>query len=85
MENRYIGRIIGRVAGHIFSNLYNAICPSAINEATEKDQLNGKIAFDNVNWQSQIVNNRVVGCNLFPSDRKIVKLTARFIPFSFTR
>lgn len=68
LKNRYIGSIIGRVANRIsggLMSLNNVIYPLSINDETGKDHFNGGIvAFDNVNWQSQIVNNRVVGPNL---------------------
>ncbi|XP_039312848.1 galactose mutarotase [Solenopsis invicta] len=70
LKNRYMGSIIGRVANCISGSsmhLDNVIYPLSINDGTGKDRFNGgTVAFDNANWQSQIVNNRVVRCNLFP-------------------
>lgn len=82
-----MGSIIGRVADRIPTHL-NINYPSTINDETEKDYLNdGTVAFDNVNWHSQIVNNQVVGCNLFslkPTAKNYQKLL-RFILHSLTR
>lgn len=65
LKNRYMGSIIGRVADHISMHFGNIIYPPTISEM-KKDHLNDDtIAFDNVNWHSQIINNQVVGCNLF--------------------
>lgn len=60
-----MGSIVGRVANRTSGGsmrLDNANDPLSINDTgTGKDHLNGGVvAFDNVNWQSQIVNNRVV-------------------------
>ncbi|CAL1678752.1 unnamed protein product [Lasius platythorax] len=64
LKNRYMGSIIGRVADRIPTHL-NINYPSTINHETEKDYLNdGTVAFDNVNWHSQIVNNQVVMSHL---------------------
>ncbi|EFN77740.1 Aldose 1-epimerase [Harpegnathos saltator] len=64
LKDRYMGSIIGRVANRIsdgLMSLNNVIYPLSINDETGKDHFNGGVvAFDNVNWQSQIVNNRVV-------------------------
>lgn len=65
-----MGSIIDRVANCISGgtmHLDNVIYPLSINDRAGKDRFNGgTVAFDNTNWQSQIVNNRVVRCNLFP-------------------
>lgn len=59
-----MGSIIGRVANCISdspTSLDNVIYPLSINDGAGKDCYNGgTIAFDNANWQSQIVNNQVV-------------------------
>ncbi|XP_019699819.1 aldose 1-epimerase [Harpegnathos saltator] len=69
LKDRYMGSIIGRVANRIsdgLMSLNNVIYPLSINDETGKDHFNGGVvAFDNVNWQSQIVNNRVVGSCFF--------------------
>lgn len=58
-----MGSIIGRVADHIPMHFNNIIYPLTTKNETKKDTNynNGTVAFDNVNWHSQIVNNRVVG------------------------
>ncbi|KAM0727985.1 Galactose mutarotase [Formica fusca] len=69
LKNRYMGSIIGRVADRIPMHLSNMIYPSTIGDETKKDHLNdGMVAFDNVNWHSQIVNNRVVMSHLSRAD-----------------
>lgn len=59
-----MGSIIGRVANCISDgpmHLDNVIYPLSINDGAGKDCYNGgTVAFDNANWQSQIVNNQVV-------------------------
>ncbi|XP_011702493.1 PREDICTED: aldose 1-epimerase-like isoform X2 [Wasmannia auropunctata] len=69
--NRYMGSIIGRVANCISGSPMqpgNVIYPLSINGGTGEDRFNGDtFAFDNVNWQSQIVNNRVVMSHLSQS------------------
>ncbi|KYN15828.1 PREDICTED: aldose 1-epimerase-like [Trachymyrmex cornetzi] len=79
LKNRYMGSIIDRVANCISGgtmHLDNVIYPLSINDRAGKDRFNGgTVAFDNTNWQSQIVNNRVVMSHLsqrysqgYPSD-----------------
>ncbi|XP_029164571.1 aldose 1-epimerase-like [Nylanderia fulva] len=68
LKNRYMGSIVGRVADHISTHCDNQIDPPTINK-TQKDRLNDDaIAFDNVNWHSQIVNNQVVMSHLSRAD-----------------
>ncbi|XP_020300175.1 aldose 1-epimerase-like isoform X2 [Pseudomyrmex gracilis] len=64
LKNRYMGSIIGRVANPISANLkfHDATHLSSINDEIGKGY-NGR-TFDNVNWQSQIVNNQVVMSHL---------------------
>lgn len=81
-----MGSIIGRVANRItggLMNLNNVTYLLSINDETGKDHFNGDmVAFDNVNWQSQIVDNRVVGSNLFLKiDHKAVKVFASFMSY----
>ncbi|EGI59251.1 PREDICTED: aldose 1-epimerase-like [Acromyrmex echinatior] len=68
LKNRYMGSIIDRVANCIsgsMMHLDNVIYPLSINDRAGKDRLNGgTVVFDNTNWQSQIVNNRVVMSHL---------------------
>ncbi|XP_077262573.1 galactose mutarotase [Temnothorax americanus] len=68
LKNRYMGSIIGRVANCVSGgpmHLDNVIYPLSINDGAAKDCFNGgTVAFDNANWQSQIVNNRVVMSHL---------------------
>ncbi|KYM85690.1 Aldose 1-epimerase [Atta colombica] len=68
LKNRYMGCIIDRVANGISGgtmHLDNVIYPLSINDRTGKDCFNSAtVAFDNTNWQSQIVNNRVVMSHL---------------------
>ncbi|KAL6254660.1 hypothetical protein P5V15_013967 [Pogonomyrmex californicus] len=68
LKNRYMGSIIGRVANCISGgpmHLDNVIYPLSINDRAGKDCFNNDtVAFDNANWQSQIVNNRVVMSHL---------------------
>jgi len=75
-----MGSIIGRVSGRI-GGPDSAICASLIDTFFDKNYLNVNTdAFDNVNWQSQIVDNRVVGYNLFlPTNCRTVKMTTRSI------
>ncbi|XP_072763641.1 galactose mutarotase [Anoplolepis gracilipes] len=69
LKNRYMGSIIGRVADHIPMHFSNIIYPLTISDKTKKDHLNdATVAFDNVNWHSQIVNNQVVMSHLSRAD-----------------
>lgn len=84
-----MGSIIGRVADRVsggLTRLNNVIHPLSINDETGKDRFNGgTLAFDNVNWQSQIANNRVVRWrNSIPRDRSrsSVKIIVS-LPLSF--
>lgn len=84
-----MGSIIGRVADHIPMHFSNIIYPPTTKNETKKDNNynNGTVAFDNVNWHSQIVNNRVVGCSLFclKSSARNNKNLLRLILYSLTR
>jgi len=75
-----MGSIIGRVSGDVSGNLDNAICSSLINTFFDNYLNFNTNVFNNVNWQSQIVDNRVVGYNLFlPTNRRTIKMTTRSI------
>ncbi|KAH0945061.1 hypothetical protein HN011_005297 [Eciton burchellii] len=68
LKNRHMGSIIGRVSGDVSGNLDNAICSSLINTFFDNYLNFNTNVFNNVNWQSQIVDNRVVMSHLSQTD-----------------
>ncbi|XP_034176043.1 galactose mutarotase isoform X1 [Osmia lignaria lignaria] len=74
LEHRYIGSIIGRVVNRISNgkmNVENKVYSLSINDKDCATHFNGGFeGFDNVNWNSYIMNKHVVMSHLSPANNE---------------
>nr|KAF7420166.1 hypothetical protein H0235_010463 [Vespula pensylvanica] len=74
LENRYTGSIIGRLVNRVANGkmrIQKTIYSLSINDKCERDHIHGGVVgFDNVNWNSYILNKQVVMSHLSPAGRE---------------
>ncbi|XP_043495267.1 galactose mutarotase-like [Polistes fuscatus] len=74
LENRYMGSILGRLVNRVADakmRIKKTIYSLSINDEYGKDHVNGGVVgFDNVNWNSYILNKQVVMSHLSPAGRE---------------